>query len=189
VAHIVLVQRLGVGVSDLERNTSKTSFIEALLSALRPHEVSSGLRQRVAELLAVSSPPKKRRRPWRIALAASLAAVLFGWGGDRVVKPQPIVVRPRLAPPVMVVDSRFTILAYERALARSPEDLDTLLAKGTAVAPEFNPEQVILKEKQVVTTWLIRRLKEAEQQNEGAWQGVWNEFGKSNEDMARFGRP
>jgi hypothetical protein len=121
--------------------------LEALLSALRPHEVSSGLRQRVAELLAVSSPPKKRWRPRRIALAGSLAAacvaaVLFGWGGDRVVKPQPIVVRPRLAAPVMVVDSGFTILAYERALARSPEDLDTLLAKDAAVAPESDPELV-----------------------------------------------
>jgi hypothetical protein len=120
--------------------------LEALLSALRPREVSSGLRQRVAERLG-DSPPKKRRRPWRIALAgglaaACLAAVLFRWGGDRVVKPQPIAVLPQPAPPVMVVDSGFTILAYERALARSPEDLDALLAKDAVVVPESNPELV-----------------------------------------------
>jgi hypothetical protein len=120
--------------------------VEALLSALRPHEVSSGLRQRVALRLG-DSPPQKRRRPWRIALAgglaaACLAAVLFRWGGDRVVKPQPIAVLPQPAPRDMVADSGFTILAYERALARSPEDLDALLAKDAAVAPESKPELV-----------------------------------------------
>ena len=120
--------------------------LEALLSALRPHEVSPGLRQRVAKRLGDSSP-KKRRRPWRIALAgglaaACLAAVLFRWRGDRGVEPGPIAVLPQPAPPVMVVDSGFTLLAYERALARSPEDLDALLAKDAVVAPESNPELV-----------------------------------------------
>jgi len=120
--------------------------LEALLSALRPREVSSGLRQRVAERLG-DSPPQKHRRPWRIALAsglaaACLAAVLFRWGGARVVKPRPIAVLPQPAPPVMVVNSGFTLLAYQRALAHSPEDLDALLAKDAVVAPESNPELV-----------------------------------------------
>ena len=120
--------------------------LEALLSALRPHEVSPGLRQRIAERLGDSSP-KKRQRPWRIALvgglaAACLAAVLFRWGGDRGVEPGPIAGQPQPAPPVMVVDSGFTLLAYQRALARSPEDLDALLAKDAVVAPESNPELV-----------------------------------------------
>ena len=58
--------------------------LEAELSALRPREVSPGLRRRVAERLA--DPPHARRRIWRIALAAGLAAaclaaVLFRRGG------------------------------------------------------------------------------------------------------------
>ena len=120
--------------------------LEALLSALHPHEVSPGLRQRIAERLGDSSP-KKHQRPWRIALvagvaAACLAGVLFRWGGDRGVEPGPIAGQPQPAPPVMVVDSGFTLLAYQRALARSPEDLDALLAKDAVVAPESNPELV-----------------------------------------------
>jgi hypothetical protein len=120
--------------------------LEALLSALRPHEVSSGLRQRVAKRLG-DSPSQKLRRPWRIALAggvaaACVAAVLFRWGSDRGVEPEPIAVLPQPAPPVMVVNSGFTLLAYQRALARSPEDLDALLAKDAVVAPESNPELV-----------------------------------------------
>jgi hypothetical protein len=120
--------------------------LEAFLSALRPHEVSPRLRQRVAERLG-DSPPQKRRRPWRIALAgglaaACLAAVLFRWGGERGIQPKPIAVQPQPASPVMVVDSGFTLVAYERALARSPEDLDALLATDGALAPEPNPELV-----------------------------------------------
>jgi hypothetical protein len=120
--------------------------LEALLSALRPREVSPGLRQRVAKRLG-DSPPQKRRRPWRIVLAGGLAAaclavVLFRWGGGRFVEPEPVAVLPQPAPPVMVVNSGFTLLAYERALARSPEDLDALLAMDGALAPEANRELV-----------------------------------------------
>jgi hypothetical protein len=120
--------------------------LEALLSALRPHEVSPGLRQRVAERLG-DSPPQERWRPWQIALigglaAACLAAVLFRWGGDRGVEQGPIAVLPKPAPLVMVVNSGFTLLAYQRALARSPEDLDALLAKDAVAAPESNPQLV-----------------------------------------------
>jgi hypothetical protein len=119
--------------------------LEALLSALRPHEVSPGLRRRIAERLG-GSPPQKRRRPWNIALgglaAACLAAVLFQWGGDGGGERGPIAVLPQPAPPVMVVDSSFTLLAYERALARSPEDLDVLLAKDNPLAPGPSPELV-----------------------------------------------
>ena len=67
---------------------------------------------------------------------------LFWWGGDRGIEPEPYVVPPHSAPPVTVVDSGLTLLAYQRALARSPEDLDALLAKEAAVAPEPNPELV-----------------------------------------------
>jgi hypothetical protein len=119
--------------------------LEALLSDLRPHEVSLGLRRRIADRLGDSSP-KKRGRPWRIALlgglaAACLAAVLFRWGGGGG-ELVPIAVLPQRAPPVMVVNSGFTLLAYQRALAHSPKDLDDLLAKDAVVAPESNPELV-----------------------------------------------
>jgi hypothetical protein len=124
---------------------------EALLSALRPHEVSSGLRQRVAERLGDSLPPK-RWRPWRIALAlvgglaaACLAGVLVQWEGKPAVKTPPIAVLPQPAPPLTDVAPAFTILAYERALARSPEDLDALLTRDGAVAPESNPELVQIR--------------------------------------------
>jgi hypothetical protein len=120
--------------------------LEAELSALRPREISPGLRRRVADRLA--DPPHARRRIWRIALAAGLAAaclaaVLYRPGGGHgpVPDPGPVVVRPRPAPPAEVEeDSEPTLLAYERALARSPEELDDLLAKHAAVAPEPNPD-------------------------------------------------
>ena len=120
--------------------------LEALLTALRPHEVSSELRQRVAERLGNSSP-QRRQRSWQIALAgglaaACLAAVLFQWEGERAVETPPIAVLPQSAPPLTAVAPGFTILAYERALARSPEDLDALLAMDGALGPEPNSELV-----------------------------------------------
>jgi hypothetical protein len=121
--------------------------LEAELSALRPREISTGLRRRVAERLA--DPPHARRRIRRLALAACLAAaclaaVLLRWGRHGPVSdPAPIVGRPRPAPPAEVeaqADSEPTLLAYELALSRSPEELDELLDKHAAVAPEPNPE-------------------------------------------------
>ena len=123
--------------------------LEALLSAVRPHEVSSELRQRVAKRLG-NSPPQRRQRPWQIALAgglaaACLAAVLFQWEGKRAVETPPIAVLPQSAPPLTAVAPGFTILAYERALARSPEDLDALLTRDAAVALESDPELVRIR--------------------------------------------
>ncbi len=115
--------------------------LEAELSSLRPHEVSPGLRRRIAEGLA-DAPPAKRRRLWRLALAgglaaACLAALLYQWGGGRRVEPEPIV-QPQPALPVE--DSEPTLREYQRALARSPEELDALLDKQAVAAPEPNPE-------------------------------------------------
>jgi hypothetical protein len=123
--------------------------LEAELSALRPHEVSPGLRRRVAERLG--DPSRIGRRTWRLALAgglaaACLAAALFRWGGDHDTGPEsmPVVVRPRPAPPVEVEaevdDSEPTLVVYERALARSPEALNALLAKRASLAPDPRPE-------------------------------------------------
>ena len=126
--------------------------LEAELSALRPHELSRGLRRRIGQRLAEASPPKPRRL-WWLALAgglaaACLAAVLFrrvgghGEGSDPGPDPRPVVVRPRPAAPVAVEvdDSEPTLLAYQRALARSPEELDALLNKHALGAPQPNPE-------------------------------------------------
>ncbi len=116
--------------------------LEAELSALRPREISTGLRRRVAERLA--DPPHVKRRIWRIALAAGLAAaclaaILLRWGGGRgpVSDPAPIVIRPR---PAAEDDPELTLLAYELALSRSPEELDDLLARQAVCAPEPHPE-------------------------------------------------
>jgi hypothetical protein len=118
--------------------------LEAELSALRPHELSRGLRRRIGQRLAEASPPKPRRL-WWLALAgglaaAFLAAILIWWGGGRRVEPKPIVIRHRPAPPALVEDSEPTLLAYQRALARSPEELDALLNKHALGAPQPNPE-------------------------------------------------
>jgi hypothetical protein len=121
--------------------------LEAELSALRPRDVSPGLRHRIDARLA--DPPHTRRRTWRIALAAGLAAaclaaVLFRSRGDRgpAPGPQPVVVRPRPAPPAVEPEDdnpEPTVLAYERALARSPEALEALLDRQAVAAPELHP--------------------------------------------------
>ena len=77
--------------------------------------------------------------------AVCLAAVLFQWEGERAVETPPIAVLPQSAPPLTAVAPGFTILAYERALARSPEDLDALLTRDAAVALESNPELVRIR--------------------------------------------
>jgi hypothetical protein len=113
--------------------------LEMELSALRPREVSPELRRRVAERLAESSPAR-RRWLWRLALAGGLAAAvvaaaLFGWRADRGDEPAPIavVVEPDL---VIEVQGTFpTLIEYERALARSPEELDSLLKRDAGSAP------------------------------------------------------
>jgi hypothetical protein len=70
--------------------------------------------------------------------------VVLRWGGVRNVEPAPNVVltKPEPAPTVAVEDAAPTFLAYRRALVRSPEDLDALLAKNALVAQNADPELV-----------------------------------------------
>jgi hypothetical protein len=116
--------------------------LEAELSALRPHPVTPGLRQRIAERLA-EDPPATRQRLWWIALvggaAACLAAVLLWWAVGRRADPPPIA-QPRPTPPAEVAASWPTVLEYERALARSPEELDDLLNRHAPAAPQPDPQ-------------------------------------------------
>jgi hypothetical protein len=117
--------------------------LEAELSALRPQEVSPQLRQRVAESLA-DLQPAKLRRVWWLALVGGLAAACLAgillWRESRRVEPEPMVVQPPPAPPPHVEDAEPTLLAYERALSRSPEELDALLNKPAMAGPEAHPE-------------------------------------------------
>jgi hypothetical protein len=128
--------------------------LEAELSSLRPHEISPGLRRRVAERLA-DVPSEQRRRLWWYAVAGGLAAAcvaaLLLWrGGGKGIEPehahrqpapeprrQPL---PRPAPPVDAAASGPTLLACQRALARSPEELDAFLNRHAGVPAELHPE-------------------------------------------------
>jgi hypothetical protein len=119
--------------------------LEAELASLRPQAPSAGLRRRIGERLA-DVPRAAPGRLWLFALAgglaaACLAAVLLWRGGGRVEQQQAKEPPPRPAPPPPAVeDPGPTLLAYQRALARSPEELDALLAKHALVAPEPSPD-------------------------------------------------
>jgi hypothetical protein len=122
--------------------------LEAELSALRPHGASARLRQGIAQSL-IDTPCRTRRRLAWFAVAAGLAAAclvvgLLWWGAGRQGRPEPIVHRPRPAPSAPAEHSEPTVLDYERALARSPDDLDALFNERTHVASESNPELVRL---------------------------------------------
>jgi len=123
--------------------------LEVELAALRPHDASPELRQRIDDHRAHSMPPRTRWR-WGLALAgglaaACLAAVLFRWGGSQRVSPEQTIVRAQPAPPIKVEDAGLTRLAYGRALARSPEELDALLDKDAMAAQRPNPELVRIR--------------------------------------------
>jgi hypothetical protein len=117
---------------------------EAELSALRPREVSPALRRRIAADL-VGTPPGRWQRRWLAILAgglaagaACLAAVLFHGEGGSGAGPRPrsapIVASPRPTPWPVVEESRPVLLAYQRALARSPEALAALLDQHARAA-------------------------------------------------------
>jgi len=133
--------------------------LEAELSALSPHDVSPGLRGRIAERLSEPSSVKLPRWQWRrLALtgglaAACLAAVVYLWGGGgvnlqrAVVGPPnvpPVEPAPRFRPmtPAIIVDWEPRLVTYQRALARSPEDLDVLLSHETRLASEPHSQLV-----------------------------------------------
>ena len=106
--------------------------LELELSALRPCDVSPGLRGRIARRLAEVPTPEQQRPRW-FALSAALAAAcvvaaVFWRVGDRHVE---LNQNTRVAPAVPRVganSSALTLLAYERALARSPEELEAKMS-------------------------------------------------------------
>lgn len=118
--------------------------LEAELVALRPLEPTPELRQRIAEGLDEVLP--STRRIWWFALAAGVAAaclaILFRtWDGRRA-DSRPEIVRQGPAPPAAVPESAPTVLSYQRALARSPEEFDARLNHDALVASQSDPEML-----------------------------------------------
>ncbi len=122
--------------------------LEVELADLRPHGATPELRQRIANHQARSGSPSSRWR-WGLAVASSLAAasavvVLLRVGGGRDAGPKPNVAltKPEHKPPpsVVVEDASSTFLMYRHALARSPENLDALLAQDALVAQNSDLE-------------------------------------------------
>jgi hypothetical protein len=113
--------------------------LDAELSALRPCEISPDFRRRVAGRLA--GPPVRGRWVWGVALAGALAtagglALVAAWRREPTPPGPPVVPAPPAA--VESEDVAPTLMAYHRALARSPEDLDALLDRSAA-GPNAEP--------------------------------------------------
>jgi hypothetical protein len=120
--------------------------LEAELAALRPRDVSPALQQRVAERLG-DAPSARSRWIWGVALAGGLAAaclaavLLLGRGGGPSAPTGQTIVEalPKLHGPAD--DSLPSLQAYQRALARSPEELDALLDRHAASAAPLDPQE------------------------------------------------
>jgi hypothetical protein len=106
--------------------------LEMELAALRPRDVSPGLRGRIARRLSEGPTPEQQRPRWfalsaALAAACVVAAVFWRVGGRQVERHQNTVVAPPL-PRAGANSSAPTLLAYERALARSPEELEAKMS-------------------------------------------------------------
>src|SRR5262245_30040401 len=120
--------------------------LEAELAALRPLDASPELTRRIANHRDRYKPLASRWR-WSLVIAGGLAAACL----VVVLVPRPGG-RPDVSPPTDVhvvsppvaVDSGPSLLAYQRALARSPEDLDALLSKHARVGSDPNTALVRL---------------------------------------------
>ncbi len=149
--------------------TNEPDPIETELSALQPHAVSPELRQRIAAQIdgldghrdenpfsqkrVVTIRSLSRLFNRRITFlagslaAACLAAVVFWWASRHGVDSQAVIDGPQPIPPRAVAgvnaeETQPTLLAYQRALSRSPEELETLLNKHALVMPESDPQFV-----------------------------------------------
>ena len=109
-----------------------TDPLEDELAALRPRAVSPELRDGVAERLQARPA---RRWTWGLAAIGALTTVgvILSLQGkkDRPPPPPPVVV-PDPPAPVESPDPAPSVLAYQRALARSPDELTALLDKHAA---------------------------------------------------------
>jgi hypothetical protein len=120
--------------------------LEEELSSLQPHGPSSELRRRIAERLA-EPVPGSRWRSWKSSLALSAAAAclaVFCWpwiaGHDGNKNPKHVAIHANAAAATGVLKP--TLLAYQRAWNRSPEELEVLLNRQAIVTPDRDPELV-----------------------------------------------
>jgi hypothetical protein len=124
--------------------TESLDPLESELSALRPLDMSPDSRRELAERLAevdriVETERLHRRWPWKGLLvggliAASVAVILFRSWGNRP-EPSPIVPN-HSTPSIVVTNSGNSLMAYERAFARSPDEFAALLDRDAVlVAP------------------------------------------------------
>jgi hypothetical protein len=124
--------------------TESLDPLESELSALQPLELSPdsrrGLAERLADVDRIAESGRLRRRwPWKGLLvggliAASVAVILFRSWGNR---PEPSPIMPHQSTPsIAVANSGNSLMAYERAFARSPDDFAALLDRDAVlVAP------------------------------------------------------
>lgn len=118
--------------------------LESELAALRPHEPSPQLGQRIADELNSNAPAQARWRSsrawWSGAMAGGLIAACLAAGlllGPAPGRNQELA--PPLAPlqlPVAVAfdDALPTVWTYNRALSRSARDFESVLDKHAAAA-------------------------------------------------------
>lgn len=125
---------------------------EAELQTFRPAEPSPALKPRIAGALADSRTRKKKQRLVNFALvgglaAASLAALFFGRGDGN--GPRNTLGPPRVGSPTVPrdrpEDALPTLRAYQQALARSPEALESLLDRHAARGRQLATQLVRLR--------------------------------------------
>jgi len=132
--------------------------LEAELAALKPHEPAPQLRERIADHLSHQDYVPARWRWsqawWSGALTGGLVAACLAAGV--------LLLRPALnknqeieSPPsagqlplaAAFDDALPTVWTYQRAMSRSPRDVETLLDKHAAVAPStarFAPRHLFI---------------------------------------------
>lgn len=123
--------------------------IETELAAMQPRSPSPDLRRRIGERLAETDrgPVQKAQgKRWTLwvtiaggALAASVvAAILWPRGGGEVGPSKPPL--PDVTKSTLVGGTGSTVLAYQRAFARSIDEFSALVDRDAAAAAERAPQ-------------------------------------------------
>jgi hypothetical protein len=131
--------------------------LEAELKALAPRNLSPAFRRQIAEVL-IESPTIRQPQRRRLALigvlsAACLIAIVVWWGrggGDSpriIVQPDnrsPVEPAPPDGPASPADNANWNprLVTYQRALARSPEELDVLLSREARFVGESQAQLV-----------------------------------------------
>jgi len=122
-------------------NLPDDSF-EVELARLRPREVSSELRNRIARALA--DVPTRQKQAWRIAacgglVAACLALLLFVGNHARDTSPDAALLGTQPIVRAGFDSTGPTLLGFRRAVARSPDDLEPFLDRQGRTVPAVGP--------------------------------------------------